>query len=132
MNLRNSAEVNEYQRINVQSEVATATPHRLIQLLMDRFLSKVAMARGHMMRENTEEKGRHIGDAISIINGLQASLNYKADRKLAQNFDDLYDYMSRTLFRANLEDDPQLLVEVGDIMRQLKEAWDAIEGVADS
>ena len=106
----------------------SASPHRLIQMLMERIIAKISMARGHMQREDVSNKGRLIGDAIDIISGLQASLNHKADEKIAGNFDALYDYMKRRLLLANLHNDPEILSEVSGLMQELKEAWDAIAG----
>ncbi|HLU05701.1 MAG TPA: flagellar export chaperone FliS [Woeseiaceae bacterium] len=123
----------EYHQVNTRYAVETATPHRLIQLMMERTLTKIAVARGHMERGAVSEKGKHIGDAIGIISGLRASLNHKADAKLSGNFDALYDYMSRRLLEANLRDDQKILDEVSGLLRELKEAWDAIaDQVADT
>lgn len=116
----------QYQQIDLQSEIAGATPHRLIQLMMQRVLSKVAVARGHMERGTVNEKGSAISDTISLISGLQASLNHKPNAKLSGNFDALYDYMVRRLLEANLRNDSSILDEVSDLMREVKEAWDAI------
>lgn len=116
-----------YQQVGTTNEVEAATPHRLIQLLMERVLTKIALAHGHMERQAIAEKGAHIGDAISIIDGLQASLNHEPDKQLAGNFDALYDYMKRRLVEANLKNDPGFLDEVAGLMRELKDAWDAIE-----
>ena len=116
----------EYQRIKVNSDVEQATPHRLIQLMMERVLAKIAMARGLLSQGETGRKGELIGDAISIINGLQVSLNHKADQKLADNFDALYNYMTRRLLEANLRNDADILLEVAGLMNEIKEAWDAI------
>ena len=69
----------EYRQLGLRHEIESASPHRLIQLMMARVLTKISIARGHMELAATSEKGRHIGDAISIIGGLQASLNNKAD-----------------------------------------------------
>jgi flagellar protein FliS len=116
----------EYQQMNTRFAVETASPHRLIQLMMERTLTKIAVARGHMELGAVSEKGRHIGDAIGIVGGLRASLNHKADARLAGNFDALYDYMSRRLLEANLRNETAILDEVAGLMRELKEAWDAI------
>jgi flagellar protein FliS len=116
----------EYQQMNTRFAVESASPHRLIQLMMERVLTKIAVARGHMERGDVSEKGKHIGDAIGVISGLRASLNHKADARLCGNFDALYDYMSRRLLEANLRDDEKLLDEVAGLLRELKEAWDAI------
>ncbi len=126
MNTGSPAAAREYQQISVSSEVEEATPHRLIQLLMERVLTKIALARGHMECESVAEKGAHIGDAIDIICGLQASLNHKPDAKIAGNFDALYEYMMKRLTEANFKNDPAMLDEVSGLMRELKEAWDAI------
>ncbi|NNE60042.1 MAG: flagellar export chaperone FliS [Woeseia sp.] len=121
-----SSAMHEYQQVNLRHVVEGATPHRLVQLMMERVLAKIAIARGHMERQAIAEKGKHIGDAISIINGLQVSLNHKANSELCGNFDALYDYMARRLLEGNLRDDDSMLLEVADLMRQVKEAWDAI------
>lgn len=122
----NTSAMREYRQVNLRQVVEGATPHRLVQLMMERVLAKIAIARGHLQRKAVAEKGKHIGDAISIINGLQVSLNHKADSELCGNFDALYDYMARRLLEANLYNDDARLQEVADLMRQVKEAWDAI------
>ena len=121
-----NAAASQYRQIDMQSSIEAATPHRLIQLLMERALAKIGVAKGHMERGEVGEKGRNIGDAIDIINGLQASLNHKADARLSENFDALYAYMMRRLLEANLRDDGAMLDEVAGLMTELKEAWDAI------
>ena len=70
----NSA-LSQYQSVSVSSGVEDATPHRLIQMLMEGALDKIATAKGHMLHDNPAEKGRHISWAISIISGLQSSLD---------------------------------------------------------
>ncbi len=126
MNTSRSPAMREYQQINTKHEVETASPHRLVQLMMEHVIAKIAMARGHMERANMCEKGNLIGSAISIISGLQVSLNHKANAKLSENFNALYDYMIRRLLEANFRNDSQILMEVSGLMREIKEAWDAI------
>ncbi len=121
-----NAAVRQYRQIDTRSNIEAATPHRLIQLLMERALAKIGVAKGHMQRGEIGEKGSNIGDAIDIINGLQASLNHKANARLSENFDALYAYMMRRLLEANLRDDGSMLDEVAGLLTELKEAWDAI------
>lgn len=126
MNTTNDAALREYQQISSRSAVESATPHRLIQLLMEHALTKIAMAAGHIERRAVAEKGQLIGEVIDIVGLLQASLNDKPDRKLAGNFDALYDYMIRRLVEANMNNDLSVLEEVTTLLRELKDAWDAI------
>ncbi len=115
-----------YQQIDTRSRIEDASPHRLIQLMMERALAKIGLARTQLTEGKVAEKGNNISDAISIINGLQASLNHKADRRMSENFDALYSYMMRRLLEANLQNDASLLDEVAGLLREIKEAWDAI------
>ncbi len=45
---------------------------------------------------------------------------------MSENFDALYAYMMRRLLEANLQNDDSILDEVSGLLRELKEAWDAI------
>mgnify|MGYP002336209970 CR=1 FL=1 len=74
----------QYGQVGVQSGVACATPHRLIQMLFDGALDKLALARGHMQRGEVALKGSHIGWVISIIDGLRMSLDKEAGGEIAQ------------------------------------------------
>ncbi len=124
---------NEYQQLRIRTEVEGASPHRIIQLMMEGVLARIAMAKGFMEQGPLAEKGQHISAAIDIISGLQASLNHKPDPKVSSNFDALYDYMSRRLVESNLKNDAAGLTEVADLMREIKTALDVVgEELGDS
>jgi len=126
MTLTGSAAAQQYQSLDTRSNIEDASPHRLIQLMMERALAKIGIARGHMERGEVHSKGSNISDAINIIEGLQASLNHKANERMSENFDALYSYMMRRLLEANLHNDAAILDEVSGLLSELKEAWDAI------
>ena len=118
--------VQEYNRVGISSSVEAASPHRLIQMLMHGALEKIVIAKGYMERGDVAQKGGHISWAISIIDGLRASLDLETGGEIAQNLDDLYDYMTRRLARANIENNPVFLDEVSSLMRSIKSAWDEL------
>lgn len=121
--------VKEYNRINITSGVEDADPHRLIQMLMQGALEKLAIAKGYLERDDINGKGSHISWAISIIEGLRASLNMDEGGEIAKNLEDLYEYMIRRLLRANLENDIALIEEVTGLLQTVKTAWDDIPGM---
>ena len=118
--------VHEYSQVGVSSGIEQASPHRLIQMLMDGAIEKVAMAKGFMERNEISQKGGHISWAISIIEGLRASLDKGAGGDIADNLDDLYDYMIRRLSEANMRKDVAILDEVSSLLVAVKSAWDAM------
>ena len=48
----------EYGRVRVQSQVETATPHRLVQMLMDGALARVSAAKNGLGRGDSRDQGR--------------------------------------------------------------------------
>ena len=118
--------LNKYNQNAVQIGVESATPHRLIQMLMEGALSKIAAAKGHMERGEIQPKGERVGGAIAILEALKASLDVDKGGEIAQNLDDLYTYMARRLIEAHAANDSTVLDEVSDLLKQIKEAWEAI------
>ena len=118
--------VNQYRQVSAQSEIMDADPHRLIQMLMEGALDKIAAAKGFMIRGAVAEKGLQISFAISIVDGLRMSLDKELGGDIAANLDALYDYMGRRLLAANVENNPAYLDEVASLIKEVKSAWDAI------
>lgn len=116
----------QYSTTAVQTGVDSATPHRLIQMLMEGVLEKIARAKGFMQRNDIREKGQQIGWAISILEGLKASLNKVEGGEIAQNLENIYIYMQQRLIVANRENDTAILDEVMTLMKEIKGGWDAI------
>ena len=116
----------QYGKVAAESEVAYARPHRLVQMLMEGALDKVATAKGQISRGDLEGKSKHITWAISILNGLRSSLDMKAGGEISVNLDDLYSYMTRRLIDANAQNSTEALDEVSNLMVEVKGAWDAM------
>jgi len=120
------AAMKQYETVDAHAQVFDATPHRLIQMLMEGALSRLAQAKGAMLRNQTALKGELIGKAIAIVGGLREGLNVQQGGELALNLDRLYEYMSAQLLKANLSNEPALLDEVAGLLREVKSGWDAI------
>lgn len=115
-----------YSSVKVQSSVIDASPHRLIQMLFEGALERIAQAKGAMQQHQIARKGELIGKAVNIVAGLQGSLDDKTGGDLALNLDSLYDYIIRRLSQANYENDPLILDECGRLLGEVKMAWDGI------
>ena len=116
----------QYQQVSVHSSIMDASPHRLVQILMEGALEKIALAKGNMANNNIANKGENISKAIGIIGGLQSSLNTDSGSEIAENLSNLYDYMSRRLVVANLHNDESILDEVASLIVEIKIGWDGI------
>jgi len=115
-----------YGRAAVESEVNYATPHRIIQMLMEGALSKIATAKGCIARNEIAEKGRQINWGMNIIQGLRSSLDLEKGGEVANNMDALYEYMVNRLLEANLNNDVAILDQVATLLQEIKAGWDNI------
>ena len=116
----------QYRQNHVQGGIDGASPHRLVQMLMEGALEKILAAKGFMANKDIAKKGEQISWAISIIDSLRSCLNVEVGGEFARNLLELYNYMEHRLLEANIKDDPALLDEVGQLMVQVKSGWDAI------
>ncbi|VXB91680.1 flagellar protein potentiates polymerization [Pseudomonas sp. 8AS] len=120
------AALKQYQNVNTNAQVSDATPHRLIQMLMEGGLTRLAQAKGAMQYGQVASKGESISKAIGIIGGLRGGLDLAKGGEIAENLDRLYEYMVSRLLKANRDNDVALIDEVAGLLRNVKSGWDAI------
>lgn len=125
-----ASKVAAYSSTAAHGGVAAADPHKLVLMLMDGAIERIRAAQGCMSRGETGEKAQLIHRAVAIIGELQASLDMSGGGQIAANLSELYDYMSRRLLQATLENKTELLEEVGKLLHEIRSAWVAIPAEA--
>lgn len=115
-----------YRRMGAHGSLADASPHQVVRVMLDAVLARIAEATGHLERGEVAAKGEKIGKALAIVEALVLGLDKERGGDLAQNLERLYDYASRTLLKANLENRSDLLKEVTALLREIKFGWDGI------
>ena len=116
----------QYQKVNGVAQTSEASPHRLVQMLMQGGLDRIAQAKGAIERNDIAQKGILIGKAIGIVGGLREGLDLQRGGELAANLDSLYQYMVSRLLEANAKNETAHLDEVAGLLRNVKSGWDAI------
>lgn len=123
---RGYAALRQYRESGVTSIAAEASPHRLIAMLYDGALERLAMAESGMAHGSVADKLRGIDSTMAILDHLSGVLDYEAGGEIASRLASLYDYMMRRLLRAKLDDDIAGVREVVALLRTVKAGWDAI------
>ncbi len=117
-----------YARAYQAQAVLTASPGQLVLMLYDGALRFMAQARAQL--ESQDDSPRRIEaintnllKAQNIFAELRANLNFEAGGEYAANLERLYEYYSRRLFEANLRKQVGPVIEVEDLLRQLRDGW---------
>jgi flagellar protein FliS len=127
-NYNSQEALKQYRQLGLETQVNNASPHRLIQLLMEGALARLIGAQAAIERGDSATKGALIGKAMGIISGLRSSLDMNVqDSSLPENLDNLYDYMGRRLLIASTQSDPAIIAEVIELLKTIKSGWDGIE-----
>lgn len=115
-----------YARVSVDTGVAAADSHRLIEMLYEKLDELLIRADAAVVEGDLARKGEALSHAIRIIDeGLRAALDPRAG-ELAQRLQSLYDYSLRQLLDANRLNDRGIIAQVRSLMHELHEAWTAI------
>jgi len=115
-----------YQQIDLAAEVEQASAHRLVVMLYEGFLKHVAKAKMAMQNGQYDVKAHNVNLAMNILVGLKGGLSTDASPELASRLFELYDYCERRLLDASARRDLAGFDEVDGLIRQIKEAWEAI------
>lgn len=118
--------IKAYKSVGIKDDLAVADPHRVIQLLMQGCLEKMAFAKGCMERKDFAGKSAGISRAMSIITALQGSLDMEQGKEISENLFALYDFMINHLTLASRDNSPAKVDEVIELMLSIKSAWDQI------
>ena len=119
----NAANLAAYRSTAVHAGVDAADPHRLVVMMMDGAMERIATARGLMQNGGGAEKAQLLHRAVAIIDELRNSLNFKAGGAIATNLDALYEYMCQRIMQANAQNKPEWLDEVSRLLNEIRSAW---------
>ncbi|MHA7001788.1 flagellar export chaperone FliS [Aeromonas schubertii] len=117
--------VKAYQKSSLEAELAVADPHRVIQLLMQGALERIAKAKGAIERRDFEQKATLISAANAIINGLQDALD-PDQKEISGNFYVFYESIKALLTEASVSMDVAPLDQAISLLLPVKAAWDQI------
>jgi flagellar protein FliS len=119
----------EYHAVATRGDIPAGDPHRLVLMLMDGALERLAQARMCIRHEIGAENSRQrelVHAAISVFDELRAGLDLESGATIATHLDDLYDYMTRQLLMANEQHRPEIIDETAHLLNEIRAAWIAL------
>lgn len=113
----------EYKSVDLRATVETASPHKLISMLLEGALTALAQAKGAIERKQIQDRTESLNKATDIIVGLKGSLDLEKGGEVAANLDELYNYMIRQVVKANSENSAETVQEVMDLILEVRQGW---------
>ena len=114
----------QYKSVDLQATVQTASPHKLISMLMGGALEAFAKGKGAAERNDIDARAKHLNKAIEIVFGLKSSLDMEKGGEVSANLDSLYDYIVMHTLSASRDNDPAKIQEIINLLLEVKEGWD--------
>ena len=103
------------------NSVNTSTPGELTLMLYNGCLKFIEQAKRAMVAEQIEDKNTAIQKAQAIISELMITLDTTIP--VAENMLVLYEFANSRLIDGNIKNDPALLDEASDIIREFRDTW---------
>ncbi len=117
-----------YSTVFIESQITGASPHQLIVLLYDGAINAMRRAEIYFETGNVARRGEMISRAINIIdNGLRAGLDHQMGGDIPADLERLYEYVSRNLLLANLNQSASSLPPLIALMVEMADTWKAID-----
>ena len=110
------------------SKVATATPAELTLMLYDGAIKFCNIAIMALEEKDLEKAHNNIIKVENIISEFQITLNHKYP--VAKDFDAVYKYLKERLVEANVKKDKEVLEEVLEHLRTMRDTWKEVMKVA--
>ena len=103
------------------NRITTATPAELTLMLYEGAIKFCNIAVAAIEQKDVEKAHNNIVKVENIITEFQATLDHKYP--VAQDFDNVYSYLRERLLEANLKKDTEILEEILQHLRTMRDTW---------
>lgn len=103
------------------SKVLTASPGELTLMLYEGAIKFCNIATVAVEQKDIEKAHIHITKVEKIIDYLRQTLDMQYP--VAQDFERMYSYLSQRLVEANIKKDAEILGEVNEHLRSIRDTW---------
>lgn len=120
-----------YAQVGLETGINSASPHGLIVMLYDGAIEAIRKAKLYLEMNDIEMKAKSLDKALRIIkDGLTAALDVNAGGALAEQLLSLYDYISKEIILANVQNNAERMDVCMNLLTDLRSAWLEIGAVA--
>lgn len=117
---------NRYQNVDLSSRIEGASPHGLVAIMFDELLKSMdAMAAACRVRD-FGKRGTSQARALSILHGLESSLDHDDGGEIAGSLQLLYVHARDLLIDAARTNDDAQVARARNMLSEIASAWKSI------
>lgn len=111
------------QNVYKQNQILNASPKKLVVLLYDGCIKNMKLAELSITEKKLEQAHAALIKSQDIIAELASTLNKEQGGQVAQDLNDIYEYLMRNLIEANRTKDISIIQKNREMMEELRDAW---------
>ena len=121
-----------YKNADRDAVAESDNPHALIAVLFDELLRHMRLFVGEVEQGTVEKSGvsEHFSRSLTILYGLQSSLNFEQGGEIANNLFRLYEYARQQLLSTMRTSEIAGTQAAIEALENIRDAWREIDGRA--
>ena len=118
-----------YQKADRNAAAEAGDPHALVSLLFEELLRHMRLFVATFEDDNadSEARSKHFSRSLTILYGLQTSLNFEQGGEIVENLFRLYEYARQQLLSASRDNDETGTNTAIDALQDIYDAWSQID-----
>ena len=115
-----------YQSVDLASRIEGASPHRLVGVLFEELLKTLEAMAAACRRGDIPQRNLRQSSALSILHGLEGSLDFDQGGEVAQSLALVYREARRLVMEGGRGSDDGAVERARSMLAEIATAWEAI------
>jgi flagellar secretion chaperone FliS len=115
-----------YRSVDLASRIEGASPHQLVLIMFEEAVKALEAMAVAAERGDYVQRGIRQSRALSIIHGLEGSLDYEQGGEIASGLAAIYREARRLAIAGGRENDPASIRRASEMLNEIATAWTAI------
>jgi flagellar protein FliS len=116
----------QYQALDIDMRVATASPHTLVALLFEALRTALLTANNATQAARAAVRVKAVTRSLAILDALDSSLDHVRGGAVARSLAEVYAQVRALTVAGNAETRPELFAAAAAQIAEIASAWDDI------
>lgn len=115
-----------YRSVDLASRIEGASPHQLVVIMFEEAVKALEAMAAAADKGDYLQRGLRQSRALSIIHGLEGSLDHEQGGEIAAGLAAIYREARRLAIAGGRDNDPALIRQASAMLEEIASAWSAI------